>query len=421
MNDFTNNKINQKIEENIKKEKNDNEKLKRYGFIYDQGPNGPNIKLYWRPKSENPFKKLFGASKIDAPLKLEFISNSLNLFDNRYEISLDNVIFLNTFNNLWKGSIRYINTNKQHQILSFEVPNFKLNFEHDKYPLEFYLKYKNYSVQREQNIENYDVRNIIKSFLPHDIYSTGIKYKYFYKFDGKEKDLNTNKLNNKYYHELNNTVNTKLKANYQRINKLEDSFKIGINSRVVKDLNLSIFNLLYSNEFKIKGCHIFNRTIRTPSSMINQNPLLNDADILEYPNHFKSLTNIHSNTLHGLSVVGKLKEIGVGKEFYISQCSKFKLHNISYLNNIGIISSLNPYIKFETFFIPEIDPKIYKSKGLIKSVDLKSSFKLLFSFGFDFKVNDLVVINFSLYTNGYNINNMEKKTLGQFRIGFDFV
>ena len=105
--------------------------------------NGLDFELGFRPKN-NPFQKIFGAERIDAPMELKIIRNQRQMSESKNTIGLENFIFLNTFNNIWKGNIECNYMNKNYQILNFDVPKVKLNFTHEEYPLNIYFKYKNY-------------------------------------------------------------------------------------------------------------------------------------------------------------------------------------------------------------------------------------------------------------------------------------
>lgn len=374
---------------------------------------GMNFNFSKKTGKENPMKYLFGADRVDAPLEIKYNYKQSNLMENRHSMGLDNILFLNTFNHIWLGNILYDVENKFYQSLNFNVPKLKLNFQHEELPIEFYFKYKNYSGSREQKIQDYNIKPCIKSLLPHNIYSTGFIYKGKYSFgDNKIPNLKEN---------INSTLNYTIKTNFQRVDKFEDSVKAGINMTFVKDFEFENFNFLTFQNFNIKGSHIFNRYNRPPSIMNNQNPLFNDSDIIDHPNHFKSLSLVNSKILNGMNVDGNFKEIGIGKRFQISHCIKFKLHNYNVSKENYFFDIFSPVMKIENFFIPEINQKTYKSEGLIKSLDLSNSFKTLITIGFDINVGDQVKINFSLFTRGYNIKNMNKKTIGQFRMGFEFV
>ena len=127
--------------------------------------------------------------------------------------------------------------------------------------------------------------------------------------------------------------------------------------------------------------------------------------------HLLSRFECHSKILE-MNLLNTENIIENGSDFYLQNVAKIRLKNISIFKNNEVLSRLEPYLGFETIFLPEF---ITTSNNKHK-FDIVNSFKFIYSIGLSLKLLENVYIDFAFYSRASNNMKIKKSLVNSFRI-----
>ena len=350
---------------------------------------------------------ILGTKIFNEPLKASFIISGSSYYF-KYALNLKNFFFIQLNEKIWSSNLEISSKKKMIKLVNFDIlPVIKFTTTNNEYPLSISLKYANYRGSSEQHFGNYDYSQILKSLLPHNRIGIGIKYEDSIDFNENisGKNLKENLLLYRF----------KIKSN--KIFNYENSLKFIFSTKYLKDFDiLNQCSLGLSNETHFKTSYIFNE-----KNNIKGNEGSNSDDIISFnPNHLLSANEAISRIL-GVNVSGLQKEINLGQNFYISNYTHLKLKNFKFLEEYGFLYLIEPFIGFETLFVPTYlkNNKKVTNNYSLSSINLAKSFKLIGCMGISIKVHESMSIDFTLKTSAKNIDNIDTSLINKFRMNMN--
>jgi len=391
---------------------------------------------YMNKRYTEKFSKIMGIDELNDPMRANVVISRSSYFL-KYGINLKNLLFFKILEDIWTTNLEISSKKKVIKLIHFDIlPAIKFTTVSTNIPLTFFFKYANYRGSGDQQFADYDYSQILKSLLPYDRLGLGFKYEdaidlsiksHLIKNNNSKIDEEQTKLRTE-ISGLNNLLLYKLKLKFNKICNYEDSIKVGVSSKYIKDINfLNQFTLAFQNELHLKNSLIFN-SIGTGKVLDSNNNVnigsynISSEDTLVInPHHILSANEVISRIL-GINVMGSQKEINVGQKFYLSNNFQVKLKDIKLIKDYQILSFIEPFFSFETIFVPVLDRGTSSRKHIpiYKNINMNDSFKFISSFGFGLKINDNIAIDFTLKTFTKGVNNVESSVLDKFRMNMNF-
>lgn len=366
--------------------------------------------------------KIIGISGFKEPLRAN-ITFSRSTYFLKYGINFHNLLFFPLLNDIWTTKLEINSKKKLIKFVNYDIiPVIKLVAFHTKSPISLYIKYANYRASAEQQFGDYDYMQILKSLLPYNRIGIGVRYENMIDLKHSAKNPPTEP---PLLDELNNAIFYKLKLKYNKIYNYEDSIKIGCSTKYVQDFEiLNLLDISVTNETIVNNSFIFN-SVSTEKNQSNStlNTTLfgsydnnfSDETVLINPHHILSANEVNSRIL-GINVMGVFKELNIGQKFYASNNVQLKFKNISLIKDLAISSIVEPFVGFETIFVPYYEKFNKKAQPVI---NFNQSFKFIVSLGFGLKINQNMAIDFTLKTFTKGIHNIDASSLDKFRMNLN--
>jgi len=390
--------------------------------------------------------KLLGIEDFKTPMRVDLVFSRSSFFS-KYALDFKNPFFFKLFNDKWTTDFEINSKTKKIKYVNYDIlPSFKLTAKNTVIPISLYLKHANYRASAEQDFGAYDYSQLLKSLLPYERTSIGIKFEDVYNFKAKpEQPIADNNHNinqspsrpksNPIHENIESLVEPtfdgllayKLKLNLNRIKCYEDSLKLRATAKLFKHIPFTEnFAFSVTNELSLKNSFIFNA--KGDGKPVDSNSGLNsnigtfnvsssgeaDSNVIN-PYHILSTNEAHSKILD-LNINNIYREFNVGNKFCLTNHLQVKLKNISLLRQKTLFSYLCPFIGFETIFVPCFDKSFYSNasgagnshKGflhLYKMLDYEESFRFVANAGLAVQINENISIDFTLktYTKGFKI------------------
>jgi hypothetical protein len=406
---------------------------------------------YSNKKYTEKLSKLLGIEDFNLPMRVDLVFSRSSYFS-KYTLDLKNPFFFKLFSDTWTTDFEINSKNKKIKYINYEIlPSFKLATKSTSVPVSLYIKHANYRASAEQDFGSYDFSQLLKSLLPYDRTSIGVKFEDIFDFkiksapeifandkdhkivinkrrSSKDQSENKQEVNNK--SGLDNLLVYKLKLNYNKIKGYEDAVKFRANGKYFKDLeNGEKFTLGFTNETSLKNSFIFNAkgAGRILDSSINNanissfNISSEDANIIN-PHHILSTNEAYSRILD-LNINNVYKEFNVGNKFCLTNHMQIKLKNIQYLRDFSLFQYLCPFVGFEAIFVPVLDKNFYSTSKrnlpIYKMIDYDESIKFVANAGFALQINDNISIDFTLKTYTKGFKSLDASVFDKFRMNMN--